>query len=72
MLFNRNNKKSEQPDIPNRVEALPVRRPGSFIAAVFVLILAAMLVKGLVTNENFEWNVVWKYIFNENIIINEI
>ena len=68
MLFNRNNKKSEQPDIPNRVEALPVRRPGSFIAAVFVLILAAMLVKGLVTNENFEWNVVWKYIFNENII----
>ena len=54
--------------IPNRIEALPVRRPGPIVAAVIVLLLAAMLVQGLVTNPRFEWDVVWKYLFNENVL----
>ena len=27
-----------------------------------------MLVQALVTNPRFEWNVVWKYLFNENVL----
>ena len=30
--------------------------------------LRAMLVQALVTNPRFEWNVVWKYLFNENVL----
>ena len=31
-------------------------------------LLAAMLIHGLVTNPRFEWNVVWKYLFNERVL----
>ena len=55
-------------DIPNRIKALPVKRTGPIVAAVIVALLAAMLLQGLLTNPRFEWNVVWKYLFNENVL----
>lgn len=55
-------------DIPDRIHALPVKRTGQVVAAVIVALLAAMLVQGLVTNPRFEWNIVWKYLFNENVL----
>lgn len=55
-------------DIPNRIKALPVRRTGPIVAAVIVALFAAMLAQGLITNPRFEWNVVWKYLFNENVL----
>ncbi|OZG64458.1 ABC transporter permease [Bifidobacterium hapali] len=55
-------------NIPNRINALPVRRPGPIVAGVIVALLAAMLAQGVVTNERFEWPVVWKYLFNENVL----
>ena len=54
-------------DIPNRIKALPVKRTGPIVAAVIVALLAAMLLQGLITNPRFEWNVVWKYLFDENV-----
>ncbi|WP_022858561.1 amino acid ABC transporter permease [Bifidobacterium pseudolongum] len=54
--------------IPNRIEAKPVKRTGQIVAAVIVALLAAMLIHGLVTNPRFEWNVVWKYLFNERVL----
>ena len=55
-------------DIPNRIKALPVKRTGPIVAAVIVALLAAMLLQGLITNPRFEWNVVGKYLFNENTV----
>lgn len=55
-------------DIPDRIHALPVKRTGPVVAAVIVALLAAMLVQGLVANPRFEWNIVWKYLFNENVL----
>lgn len=55
-------------DIPDRIHALPVKRTGPVVAAVIVALLAAMLMQGLVTNPRFEWNIVWKYLFNENVL----
>ena len=55
-------------DIPDRIHALPAKRTGPVVAAVIVALLAAMLVQGLVTNPRFEWNIVWKYLFNENVL----
>ncbi|KFI69237.1 amino acid ABC transporter permease [Bifidobacterium magnum] len=54
--------------IPNRINAKPVRKTGQIVAAVIVALLAAMLIKGLITNPRLEWNVVWKYLFNENVL----
>lgn len=62
------NKDGEGLNIPNRIDALPVKRPGSIIAAVIVALLAAMLLQGIITNERFEWDIVWKYLFNENVL----
>ncbi|WP_018143169.1 amino acid ABC transporter permease [Alloscardovia criceti] len=55
-------------DIPNRIKALPVRKPGPIIAGIIVLLLAIWIIRGVVTNENFAWPTVWKYLFNEHIL----
>ncbi len=55
-------------DIPNRIEALPVRRTGPIVAAIVVAVFAVMLLQSLITNPRFEWDVVWKYLFNENVL----
>ncbi|PZR52907.1 amino acid ABC transporter permease [Xylanimonas oleitrophica] len=48
--------------IPHRIHARPVPRPGRFLAAAVVLVLAAMVVNGLVTNPNYRWDTVWLYL----------
>ena len=55
-------------DIPNRIKALPVKSPGPIVAAVIVVLLAAMLIQGLITNPRLDWPTVWKYLFNENVL----
>ncbi|WP_125775566.1 amino acid ABC transporter permease [Antribacter gilvus] len=44
------------------LRARPVPRPGRWVSAVILLVLAAMAVNGLVTNDNFRWDVVWLYL----------
>lgn len=61
-------KKSDGLDIPNRIDALPVRRPGSLIAGIIVALFALILIQGMITNENLDWPTVWKYLFNENVL----
>ena len=60
--------KPDNLDIPNRIKALPVRRPGSIVAGVIVALFAAMLIHGMITNEKMDWPTVWKYLFNENVL----
>ncbi|WP_300765854.1 amino acid ABC transporter permease [uncultured Bifidobacterium sp.] len=55
-------------DMPERIEALPVRRPGPLVAGVIVALLAAMLIKGMITNDRLDWPTVWRYLFNENVL----
>ncbi|MGO4595174.1 amino acid ABC transporter permease [Leifsonia sp. 2TAF2] len=43
-------------------------KPGSWIAGVIVLIVAAMVVQALVTNPNFQWDVVAAYFFSPQIL----
>nr|WSY56259.1 amino acid ABC transporter permease [Streptomyces sp. NBC_00886] len=47
---------------------VPVRRPLIWAATVVVLVFAAMLVHGLVTNKAFQWNVVGRYLFDSDIL----
>ena len=53
---------------PEDIKAVPVRRPGRWIAAVIVLIIAASIVRSIVTNPHFEWGVVGQYLFDSRIL----
>lgn len=62
------NNQSDGLDIPNRIDALPVRHTGPVVAGIIVAFVVAMLGYGVVTNSRFEWPVVWKYLFNERVL----
>jgi polar amino acid transport system permease protein len=53
---------------PDDIEAVPVRRPGRWIAAFIVLIVAASFIRSVVTNKHFEWSVVGHYLFNSRVL----
>ncbi|HET7398562.1 MAG TPA: amino acid ABC transporter permease [Intrasporangium sp.] len=49
-------------------ETVPLRHPGRTLAAAILLLLVAVLVNSLVTNENFQWDIVWHYLFYPQIM----
>jgi polar amino acid transport system permease protein len=53
---------------PDDIVAVPVRRPGRWIAAAIVVVVAAALIRSVVTNPRFEWNVVGEYLFDHRIL----
>jgi polar amino acid transport system permease protein len=52
---------------PEDIRAVPVRRPGRWIAAAIVLVVAVALVRSAVTNPRFEWGVIGEYLFDQRI-----
>jgi polar amino acid transport system permease protein len=53
---------------PEPIKAIPVRHYGRWIAVAVLLVLAAMLVHTLLTNERFRWDVVGNYLFSAPIV----
>ena len=49
------------------IEAIPLRRPGRWIAAAVVVLLLALFVYGAATNKNFQWNTYASYLFDRRI-----
>lgn len=52
---------------PEDIRAVPVRRPGRWVAAAIVLVIAVALIRSVVTNGRFEWSVVGHYLFDPRI-----
>ena len=50
------------------INAKPVPRPGRWVSAIVVAILAAMAIHGLVTNKNYQWNVVAQWLFSQSLM----
>ena len=50
------------------IDAVPVRRPGRWIAAIAVALVAAAVVRSVATNPRFEWGVVDDYLLSEPIL----
>src|SRR5215212_8946868 len=48
---------------PTPIKAVPVRHPGRWAAIVGLAVLSAMFVHTVLTNDNFRWDVVGKYMF---------
>ena len=52
----------------NLIHPRPVPRPGRWLSAAVVAILAAMAINTLVTNPNFQWPVVGQWLFSNTIM----
>jgi polar amino acid transport system permease protein len=50
------------------IEAVPVRHPGRWVAALVIAIVAVLMVRSVVTNPRFEWDVVGDYLFDARIL----
>jgi polar amino acid transport system permease protein len=53
---------------PDDIEAVPVRHPWRWVAAIIVLIVAASLIRSIIINPHFEWGTVGDYLFNPRIL----
>ena len=53
---------------PDDIRAVPVRRPGRWIAAAVVLVIGASLVRSAATSPGFQWSVVGEYLFAEQVL----
>ena len=53
---------------PDRIDAIPVRRPGRWVAAVVLVVLAANVVWSLATNPRLDWGTTYDYLFDTRIL----
>ena len=53
---------------PEDIRAVPVLRPGRWIAAAIILVVAASFVRTVVTDKGFQWNVVGQYLFDSRVL----
>jgi polar amino acid transport system permease protein len=53
---------------PEDIKAVPVRRPGRWVASVIVLAIAASLIRSVATNKNFQWSVVGQYMTDSRVL----
>ncbi len=53
---------------PDDIEAVPVRHPWRWVAAVVVLLIAASIVRSIIVNPNFHWDLVGQYLFDARVL----
>jgi polar amino acid transport system permease protein len=57
---------------PEEIKAVPVRRPGRWIAAAIVVVAGASIIRSIVTNtgpnKGFQWGTVGQYLFDSRIL----
>jgi polar amino acid transport system permease protein len=53
---------------PDDIEAVPVRRPGRWIATALVLLIALAIVNSVANNARFQWGVVGDFLFDPRIL----
>jgi polar amino acid transport system permease protein len=56
------------PGRPEEIRAVPVRRPGRWLAAALVLVLAASVIRSVATAPGFQWGVVGEYLFDSRVL----
>ena len=59
---------SSPPESPAAIDAVPLRHPWRWVAAIVILIMVALFVYGAATNEAYGWSTFGKYILDERIV----
>jgi polar amino acid transport system permease protein len=57
-----------EPVRPDEIKAIPVRRPGRWVAAAIILYLTAAIVKSVATNPRFEWGIIRHYFTSSRVL----
>jgi polar amino acid transport system permease protein len=57
-----------QATTPAAIDAVPLRHPWRWVAAVVIIILAALFLYGVATNDAYRWHIFAKYVFNERVL----
>ena len=57
-----------QTTTPAAIDAVPLRHPWRWVAAVVIIILAALFLYGVATNDAYRWHIFAKYVFNERVL----
>ncbi|WP_214323545.1 amino acid ABC transporter permease [Nonomuraea sediminis] len=53
---------------PEAIRAVPVRHPGRWVAAAVIVVLSAMLINNLITNQAYNWSEQWKYFLSPPVL----
>ncbi len=53
---------------PEDIKAVPVRHPWRWVSGVFVLLVAVSLIRSVVDNTNFHWQLVGHYLFSSRVV----
>jgi polar amino acid transport system permease protein len=54
-------------EAPELIKAIPLRRPGRFVAAAIVLILIGLFIYGAATNKAYDWSTFGSYLFDQRV-----
>ncbi|MET0133648.1 MAG: amino acid ABC transporter permease [Kibdelosporangium sp.] len=50
------------------VQAVPVRHPGRWVAGAVILVVVVIIAYSVITNPNFHWDLVGRYLFEEPVL----
>ncbi|MDT5003068.1 MAG: polar amino acid transport system permease protein [Mycobacterium sp.] len=53
---------------PAAIDAVPLRHPWRWVAAVVIIILLVLFLYGAATNDAYRWRVFGEYVFNERVL----
>lgn len=56
------------PERPDDIRAVPVRRPGRWIAVFVVLVCSASFIRFVIADSAMHWNVVGQYLFDSRVL----
>jgi polar amino acid transport system permease protein len=56
------------PSAPAAIDAIPLRHPWRWVAAVVIIILLALFLWGAATNPAYRWSVFSQYLFNDRVL----
>jgi polar amino acid transport system permease protein len=54
---------------PAAIDAVPLRHPWRWVAAVVIVILVVLFVYGAATNDAYRWRIFAEYLFNDRILL---
>ncbi|AGB23326.1 amino acid ABC transporter membrane protein, PAAT family [Mycobacterium sp. JS623] len=54
---------------PAAIDAVPLRHPWRWVAAVVIVVLLGLFLYGVATNSAYRWSVFFEYLFNERILM---
>jgi polar amino acid transport system permease protein len=56
------------PSAPAAIDAVPLRHPWRWVAAVVIVILVVLFIYGAATNDAYRWQIFAEYLFNDRIL----